>query len=181
MAETIESQTDKTNRPEVLSIIHTKAELDQCYPTFILASTAAAMDKKVELFFTFYGIKALLKDTSSLNISPLNNPSMVMRLPVGPNWLKKIDLNRLLPRFIWVFPGMNYLATLAFKKTLKQQGQMKIDELRDICADLGVKFTVCSMTMEMMGYQESDFIEGIEFAGAATYFANTPKTQSLFI
>lgn len=169
------------NEVDVLSIIHTKADLDQCYPTFILASTAAAMDKNVELFFTFYGIKAMLKDTSPLKISPLNNPSMVMRLPVGPGWLRKIDLNSVLPRFIWILPGMNWLATLAFKKTLKQQGQMPITELRGICADLGVKFTVCSMTMEMMGYQESDFIDGVEFAGAATYFANTPKTQSLFI
>lgn len=166
---------------DVLSIIHTKAELDQCYPTFILASTAAAMDKKVELFFTFYGIKALLKDVSSLNISPLNNPSMVMKSPVGPYWFRKVDLNRVLPRFVWVLPGMNWLATLAFKKTLKQQGQMPISELREICADLDVKFTICSMTMEMMGYQESDFIDGVEFAGAATYFANTPKSQSLFI
>lgn len=36
-----------------LSVIHSKGTLDWAYPTFILASTAAAMDKEVELFLLF--------------------------------------------------------------------------------------------------------------------------------
>ena len=76
---------------------------------------------------------------------------------------------------------MAKLATWGFKKTATQNGQLPINELRAICQDLGVKMTVCQMSMEMMGYSESDFIDGIEFAGAATYFAETPEEQSLFI
>jgi len=37
------------------SLIQTKGTLDWAYPAFILASTAAVMDKEVEMFFTFYG------------------------------------------------------------------------------------------------------------------------------
>ena len=168
-------------RKGALSIIHSKGGLDECYPTFILASTAAAMDKDVELFFTFHGVQAMLKNTSNLRVSPMTNASMVMHMPIGPCWLRKLDLNRLLPRFVWVLPGMSMLATWAFKKTMIQQGQLELDELRAVCIDLGVKLTVCQMTMEMMGYQKSDFIEGISFAGAATYFSSTPENQSLFI
>lgn len=164
-----------------LSIIHTKGTLDWCYPTFILASTAAAMDKKVELFFSFYGLQALLKSTATLKVSPLGNPGMVIYSPVGPDWFKKIDFNRVLPGLVWSLPGMSALATWGFKKTLAQQGQVSIEELRSLCLELGVKMTVCQMTMEMMGYQESDFIDGVEFAGAASYFAQTPEDQSLFI
>lgn len=164
-----------------LSIVHSKGSLDWCYPTFILASTAAAMDKEVHLFFTFYGLKALLKDSSSLKVSPLGNPGMVMKSPVGPKWFRNIDLNRVLPGLIWTLPGMASLATWAFKKTMAQQGQAEFEELRELCLELGVKMTVCYMTMEMMGLKESDFIEGVEFAGAATYFAETPETQSLFV
>lgn len=164
-----------------LSIIHTKGTLDWCYPTFVLASTAAAMDKEVELFFSFYGLQAVLKSTDNLKVSPLGNPGMVMHSPVGPEWFKSLDLNRILPGLVWSLPGMSALATWGFKKTLQQQGQVSIEELRSLCIELGVKMTVCQMTMEMMGYQESDFIDGVEFAGAATYFAQTPQSQSLFI
>lgn len=164
-----------------LSVIHTKGTLDWAYPTFILASTAVAMDKEVELFFTFYGLKAVLKSTDHLKVSPLGNPGMVIHSPVGPNWFKAVDLNSVLPGLVWTLPGMSQLATWGFRKCLLQQGQVPVEELRDLCVELGVKMTVCQMTMEMMGYKEDDFIEGVEFAGAATYFANTPKTQSLYV
>ncbi|BCN93824.1 NADH dehydrogenase [Thiomicrorhabdus immobilis] len=164
-----------------LSVIHSKGTLDWAYPTFILASTAAAMDKKVELFFTFYGLKAVLKSTDGLKVSPLGNPGMVIHSPIGPEWFKKVDLNSVLPGLVWTLPGMSMLATWGFKKTLELQGQVSIKELRALCLELGVKMTVCQMTMEMMGYREEDFIDGVEFAGAATYFANTPQVQTLYI
>lgn len=173
--------TDKLTAKSQLNIIHSKGGLDHCYPTFILASTAAAMDKEVQLFFTFEGIKALLKDTQTLKVSPMTNANMVIKSPVGPKWFKKIDLNQKIPRIFWVLPGMTKLATWGFKATMRQHGQLDLAELRDVCMDLGVKFTVCQMTMEMMGYQPNDFIEGVEFAGAASYFAMTPPTQSLFV
>lgn len=165
----------------IVSIIVTKGTLDWAYSTFILASTAAAMDKKVEVFFSFYGIKCLYHDVSCLKVSPVGNPSMIMKSPVGPDWLKKIDWNQCLPSFVWSLPGMTWLATAGFKKTLKQQNQLDIDELRRICLDLGVKFTVCSMTFEVLNIDKEDLISEVEFAGAATYFANSPQSQSIFI
>ena len=44
-----------------MSIIVTKGTLDWAYPPFILATTAAAMDVKVTMFFTFYGLQLLKK------------------------------------------------------------------------------------------------------------------------
>ncbi len=164
-----------------LSVIHSKGTLDWAYPTFILASTAAAMDKEVELFFTFYGMKAALNTTDDLKVSPLGNPGMVLHSPVGPDWFKRVDLNHVLPGLIWTLPGMSQLATWGFKKTMLQQGQVPLDELRELCLELGVSMTVCQMSMEIMAYQESDFIQGVEFAGAATYFSKTPVEQSLYI
>ncbi|MDX1352223.1 MAG: DsrE/DsrF/DrsH-like family protein [Thiomicrorhabdus sp.] len=163
------------------SIIHSKGTLDWAYPTFILASTAAAMDKEVELFFTFYGLKAILKSTKSLKVSPLGNPGMSVKSPIGPDWFTQLDFNRVLPGLVWSLPGMSALATWGFKKTLLQQGQVPIDELRDLCLELGVNMTACQMTVDMMGYQESDFMEGVGFAGAASYFAATSANQSLYV
>ena len=47
---------------------------------------------------------------------------------------------------------------------------------------MGVKFIACEMTMGMFGFSREDFIEGIEFAGAATYLDVAHRsTQDLFI
>ncbi|WP_028487011.1 DsrE/DsrF/DrsH-like family protein [Thiomicrorhabdus chilensis] len=163
------------------SLIQSKGTLDWAYASFILASTASVMDKEVELFFTFYGLKCLLKDTSGLKVSPLGRPEMIVKSPVGPEWFRKVDWNQKLPGLVWSLPGMSNLATLGFKQQMKQQGQMSVEALRETCLELGVKMTACQMTVDMMGLQKDDFIDGVEFAGAPSYFAQTPDTQSLFI
>ncbi len=166
--------------PAQFSIIQSKGTLDWCYPSLVLASTATAMDKQVEIFCTFYGLNCLLKDTRKLKVSPVGNPAMPLKLPFGPQWLQKQDL-RILPDLVWSLPGMTSLATWSFKKTLAKHQQLPFEELRQLCIELGVQFTACQMTVDLLGYQEVDFIEGIQFAGAATYFANSPENQSLFV
>ena len=177
MHKTIETQ----NMSSQFSLIQTKGSLDWAYPAFILASTAAVMDKEVEMFFTFYGLKTILKNTQGLKVTPLGNPGMSIKSPVGPDWLKKIDWNQSLPGLVWTLPGASMLATWGFKKQMLMQGQVPIDELRALCLELGVKMTACQMTVDLMGYEQEEFIDGIEFAGAASYFAQTPENQSLLI
>ena len=69
-----------------LSLMVTKGTLDWAYPPFIIASTAAALGWQVSMFFTFYGLNLLKKDLE-LEISPLGNPAMPMKMPMGPAWL----------------------------------------------------------------------------------------------
>ena len=70
---TVEGENAKS-----MSIIVTKGTLDWAYPPFILATTAAAMDVKVTMFFTFYGLQLLKKNLDHLQISTLGNPAMEM-------------------------------------------------------------------------------------------------------
>lgn len=175
------TETSEMGQPACLSIIVSKGSLDAVYPAFILATTAAAMDKSVELFFTFYGLGCLLKDTKPLKVSPLGNPAMKIQMPVGPLWLRKIDFNRILPAFVWTLPGMAAFTTWGFKKQMQLQNQLDFESLRTLCQEMGVKMTACQMTVDLLGYHSNDFIDGTEFAGAATYFANTPENQTLYI
>ena len=75
-----------------MTIIATKGTLDWAYPPFILASTAAALGWDVSMFFTFYGLELLRKDISDLKVSPLGNPGMPMKMPFGPEWFKRHQL-----------------------------------------------------------------------------------------
>ena len=163
-----------------MTIIATKGTLDWAYPPFILASTAAALDYEVSIFFTFYGL-TLLKKKVTAQVSPLGNPAMPMKMPMGPKWFRKISWN--IPNIIQAnIPGYEALATTLMKKTIANNGVATIEQLRDLCLESGVKMLACQMTVELFGFKESDFIDGIEFVGAASYLdiANEAKIN-LFV
>jgi peroxiredoxin family protein len=152
-----------------LAIIATKGTLDWAYPPFILASTAAALGYEVQIFATFYGLQLMKKDLSGLKVSPLGNPGMPMKMPFGPKWFKDINWN--IPNIIQAnVPGYESLATVLMKQTIANNGVATIAELRELSQEAEVKFIACQMTVELFGFDHSDFIDGIEYAGAAAFF-----------
>jgi len=153
-----------------LAIIATKGTLDWVYPPLILASTAAALGYEVEMFCTFYGLQLLKKDVDSLQVSPLGNPGMPMKMPYGPDWFRKIDWK--IPNIIQSnLPGYEALASSLMKKTIANNGVASVAELRELCQEAEVKFIACQMTVDLFGFDaEKDFIDGLEYAGAASFF-----------
>lgn len=152
-----------------LAIIATKGTLDWAYPPFILASTAAALGYEVQVFCTFYGLQLLKKDLSDLKVSPLGNPGMPMKMPFGPKWFRGINWN--IPNVIQAnVPGFESLATTLMKQTIANNGVATIADLRDLCQEAEVKFLACQMTVELFGFEHSDFISGVDFVGAASFF-----------
>lgn len=150
-----------------MTIIATKGTLDWAYPPFILGSTAAALDFDVTIFFTFYGLTLLRKEITA-QVSPLGNPAMPMKMPMGPKWFRNITWN--IPNFVQsLVPGYEALATTLMKKTISNVGVASVGELRGLCLEAGVKMLACQMTVDLFGFEQSDFIDGIEFVGASTY------------
>ncbi len=142
-----------------LAIIATKGTLDWAYPPFILGSTAAALGYEVEIFFTFYGLQ-LLKKNMDLKVSPLGNPGMPM--PMGMDkWFPVLGL---------ALPGMEAMMTSMMKKKMASKGVASLEELRELCQEAEVRFIACNMTVELFDMDPSDFIDGIELAGAARFF-----------
>ncbi|NTW37061.1 MAG: NADH-quinone oxidoreductase subunit F, partial [Syntrophobacteraceae bacterium] len=80
--ETLNRERSAAHTPR-LALIATKGTLDWAYPPFILGSTAAALGWEVTIFFSFYGLELLRKELR-LGVSPLGNPAMPMKLPLGP-------------------------------------------------------------------------------------------------
>ena len=78
------------NKKRRMAIIASKGTLDWAYPPFILASTAAAMDMEVGVFFTFYGL-TLLKEKIEAKVAPHTNPAMPMKMPFGPKGFQDFD------------------------------------------------------------------------------------------
>lgn len=139
-----------------LAIIATKGTLDWAYPPLILASTAAALGYQVQIFFTFYGLQLVRKDLSGLKVSPLGNPGMPMPVPM--------------PNLMQVLPGMEAMATMMMKQKMKSKGVASLEELRSLCQEADVKFIACQMTVDLFEFKKSDFLDGIEYGGAAMFF-----------
>jgi peroxiredoxin family protein len=156
------------NKTGSMAIIATKGTLDWAYPPFILASTAAALGWDVTIFFTFYGLNLVKKDVSDLKVSPLGNPGMPMKMPFGPDWFKSINWN--IPNAIQAgIPGFETVATSLMQQTIKNNGVASISELRELSQEAGVKFVVCQMTVELFGFNHEDFVDGMDYVGAASF------------
>ena len=148
-------EAERLRKPKKLAIIATKGTLDWAYPPLILATTGASLGWDVGVFFTFYGLKILQKDRK-LEIGTTGNPAMPMPVPM--------------PQLLTALPGMTPIATTMMKRQFKQHGVASIDELIELALELGVKLSPCGMTMDVFGFPESSFIDGIEPVCGATHF-----------
>jgi peroxiredoxin family protein len=138
-----------------LAIIATKGSLDWAYPPFILASTAAALGYEVQVFCTFYGLQ-LLRKKMDMKVTSLGNPGMPMPMPM--------------PVLLQALPGMQSMMTVMMKQKMKSKGVASLEELRSLCIEAEVKLIACQMTVDLFEFSTSDFIDGLEYGGAATFF-----------
>lgn len=152
-----------------MAIIASKGTLDMAYPPLILASTAAAMDVEVSVFYTLYGVDIVNKNKyDKLKVAPIANPAMPSPVPM--------------PNIIGMLPGMTAAGTTMMKSMIKNINWPTIPELMEACLDMDVKMIACTPTLEMTGVKAEDLVEGVVCAGAAEFldFALDADT-SLFI
>ena len=166
--------------PKKMALIASKGTLDWAYPPFILASTAAAMEMEVAVFFTFYGLTLLKKDIKA-KVAPATNPAMPMKMPFGPKGFQNFEWP--MPNVLMGnVPGFETMATSLMKQTFKNKGVATIEELRDICIESDVKLIGCQMTMDVFGFEKDDFVDGVDIGGAATFLEFAIKSDiQLFI
>lgn len=161
------AESPEPPRPKRLALIASKGTLDMAYPLLILATTAAAMGMEVAIFFTFYGLNIINKKKwRSLKVSHLANPAMPMSVP----------------SLVGAMPGMTALATMMLKRKMAKGNMPTLPEFVELAQKLGVRLIACSNTMGVMGIKESDLLNGVEIAGAATFLEYASEAEvSLFI
>jgi len=136
-----------------IAMIASKADIPGAYPPLILATTAAAMDYEVGIFFTFFGLNMLKKKKlNKLKVTPAGETAMPMPIP----------------QIVGVLPGMTDMATMMMKSWMKGANVAKLQDLMDIAVESGVKLIACQMTMDVMRIKRKDLIDECEVGGAAT-------------
>jgi peroxiredoxin family protein len=141
-------------RPQKMVIVATKGTLDMAYPPLILASTAAAFGYDVTVFHTFWGLEILNEESASeLRLSAVGNPNMP------------------LPNAVATLPGMDAVTTRLMRRRIADNDVSSVEELVETALQSGVDLQACQMTIDLLGYDEGDFFEGVTVGvGAATAF-----------
>jgi len=87
-----------------------------------------------------------------------------------------------MPDLITALPGMQTMATFMMKSMFRKKNVATIKELLDTARESEVRLIACQMTMDVFGYTQEDFIEGVEFAGAAAFLSDARKSHvTLFV
>jgi peroxiredoxin family protein len=167
--EEIERAFKKDPAKKRAAIIASKGTLDWAYPPLILANAAAAAGMETAVFFTFYGLNIIHKDFEKrIKVGPVGNPAMPMPIPM--------------PQILTAMPGMVPMATAMMKAKFKGKGVASIGELLEAAREGGVRLIACQMTMEVFGFAEGDFIDGVEFAGAGAFMSDARQAHvTLFV
>jgi peroxiredoxin family protein len=158
----------KTNK---LTIIAWGGNLDRIWPTTILATTAAASGMESSVFFTFWGLFAIVKP--GVRITG-DNWMQKMMSAMNPGSAQKAKLSHY--QFMGAGPAM-------FKKLADDQQVAKPEDLIPLAQELGVRLIPCQMTMDLLGLKREDLIDGLEEPiGAATAILEMKDAAvSLFI
>ena len=149
-------------------LIASKGTLDWAYPPLILAAAAAAAGMEASIFFTFYGLNIVHRDFEKrLKVSPVGNPAMPMPVPMADTFTS--------------LPGMKGMATGMMKSMFKSHGVATIADLLEVCTESKVRLIACTMTMEVFGYKESDFLPGVEFGGAGAFLSEARRAHTTLV
>lgn len=136
-----------------VSIVCSKGSLEGVYPALIMANGARMEGIEASLFFTFFGLDAIVKDRMGrINVATVGNPGMYFPPKGGVR----------IPTLLGALPGMSAFATWFFKKKMAKLDIPPIPEFIEMAADAGVKLYACQATVEMFGYTMADFCPQVD-------------------
>jgi peroxiredoxin family protein len=128
-----------------VSIIISKGGLDSVYPGLIMANGARMEGIEASLFFTFFGMDAIIKKRmGKIKVATVGNPGMHM------------------PTMLGMLPGMSAFATSMMVKTMDKLDIPPVPEYIEMIADAGCKLYACKVTVDMFKLKKEDFCQQVD-------------------
>ena len=128
-----------------VSIIVSHGSLEGVYPGLIMANGARMEGIEASLFFTFFGLDAIIKKRmNSLKVATVGNPGMHM------------------PTLLGALPGMSAFATSMMKKEIEKLDIPPIGEFITMIHDAGCEIYACRATVDMFHLKKDDFCEEVD-------------------
>lgn len=145
-------------------------DLDKALASFVIANGAASAGRKVTLFFTFWGLNVIKKKALAPVQKDFAARMFDMMLPSGS---RKLALSKM---------NMGGMGAWMMRRIMKQKKIDSLESLMEQARHNGVEFIACQMSMDVMGIQETELLEGVKVGGVATYLARAEEANvNLFI
>lgn len=153
-----------------ISIVVFSGDFDRAVAAFTIATGAAAIGYKVNLFFTFWGLN-IIKNKKGRTFIGKGLLARFFNFLLGGK--KNLPLSRL--NFLGLSP---YFMTFLMKK----RNVATLIELIDAAITLKINFYACEMSMNILGIKKEDFIPEIkEVLGVAKFLEYSEGGDRIFI
>ena len=164
------AKVKKSKDKEGKTLVVFSGDLDKVLASFIIANGAAAMNRPVTMFFTFWGLNALRKSEHVKVKKPLIDKLFSLMMPRGTKKLKLSKMN------------MAGMGTAMLKKVMNDKNVDSLETLMKTAMANGVRLVACTMSMDIMGITKEELIDGVEFGGVASYLGDAEEGNvNLFI
>jgi peroxiredoxin family protein len=155
---------------EKVSIVISHGSLEGIYPGLIMANGARMEGIEATLFFTFFGMDAIIdKRMDKLSVATVGNSAM--RMPGGlkmPTWLGAI-------------PGMSRFATIMIKKEMEKIDMPPVREFIELIHDSGGQLYACKATVDMFHLTKDDFCPQVEdIISVGEFYEKSAGAQIIF-
>lgn len=152
------------------NLIVFSGDLDKAIASFIIANGAAAMNRKVSMFFTFWGLNILRK---TQKVKTKKDFMSMMFGKMMPRGTKKLGLSKM---------NMGGMGGKMIRAIMKKKNVDSLEDLVQSAIDNGVEIIACTMSMDIMGIKMEELIDGVKAGGVAAMLGHAEESDmSLFI
>jgi len=152
------------------TIVLFSGDYDKAMAAYIIANGAAAYDHEVTIFHTFWGINALRKQEQVTVQKGFLEKMFAKMMPRGA---EKLGLSKM---------QMLGMGSKMIKHVMKKHNALTLTQLVEMAQEQNIKLITCTMTMDLLGLQKEELLDGIEYAGVAAYLAEAEDGNvNLFI
>jgi peroxiredoxin family protein len=155
-----------------VSLICAKGSIEDVYASLIMANGAVMEGIETNLFFTFFGMDAIIKSRmDKLHTAVVGNPAL--RLPGGMR----------MPTLLGIIPGMESLSSKMMKSEMEKLDIPPVSEFLDLITAGGGKIYACKTAVDMFKLKKedlSDHVSGILTIGEFYEHAGGEGAQIIF-
>mgnify|MGYP006282547793 CR=1 FL=1 len=133
-----------------VSVICAKGNLEDVYAALVLANGAVMDGKEAKVFFTFFGLDAVIKKRmNKLQTATVGNPAL--RMPNGAR----------MPKLLGMIPGVQKMVSNMMKKQMDELDVPPVDEFLDMITAGGGEIYACQLAVDMFKVGKEDLSEHV--------------------
>lgn len=147
-----------------ISLICSKGSLEGVYPCLIMANGARSVGIEASLFFTFFGLDAIMKSRMDhVKVATVGNPGLHMLTLLG------------------ALPGVSALVTSMMEKNMAKLDIPPLHEFIEMVSDAGCALYACKASVDLFGLERRDFCDQVnDIISVGQFYEKSAGAQIVF-